>query len=168
MRVVFQTARIVGACMAVGLGLVGCSSDSEPGYLRLSGPAPRLDSAPATAAHLVLFWATWCVPCREETPQLLALAGDLPETLGVVVFSHDESLEDVTEFFGGLPEPELHLRLDRDKAAAQAFGVETLPAAFLVVDGRLRARFDGPRRWDSPAMRRLLDRLLASGGESNP
>jgi thioredoxin-like negative regulator of GroEL len=71
----------------------------------------------------------------------------------------------VREHFGGTPPPELGYRHDVGKRAAQAFGVEVLPAAFLVVDGRLVARFSGPREWGSRGMRRLLTRLA---GEASP
>lgn len=138
----------------------GCREAPPPSWVRLEGASPRLEAAPATRAQLVVFWATWCEPCRRETPQLRALAANPPEGLAVVVFSHDDDDQAVRAFFGGPPEPALHLRLDPGRSAAEAFGVQALPVSFLVVDGRLVARFTGPREWDSPAMRKLLGKLL--------
>ena len=136
-----------------------CRTDPPPSYIRLGGAAPTLTDAPASHALLVVFWASWCPPCREETPGLLELAKKPPEELRVIVFSHDEHMQAVEAFLGGPPSPGLHLRLDEGHAVARAFGVDTLPTSILVVDGRLVARFSGPRAWNSQAMRRLLEKL---------
>lgn len=139
--------------------LPGCRAEPPPSYVRLGGAAPALTDVPASHALLVVFWASWCPPCREETPGLLELAEKPPEGLHVVVFSHDAHMRDVEAFLGGPPAPGLHLRLDEGHAIARSFGVDALPASILVVDGRLVARFSGPRDWNSQAMRRLLEKL---------
>jgi cytochrome c biogenesis protein CcmG, thiol:disulfide interchange protein DsbE len=152
---------LIGALVALA---PGCRSEPPPSYIRLEGAAPALEGPPDSRARLVVFWASWCPPCREETPGLLALAENPPEELQVQVFSHDTDMTAVETFFGGPPAPGLHLRLDAGKRAAQSFGVDTLPTSILVVDGRLAARFQGPREWNSRAMRRLLEKLT----EENP
>ncbi|NMO14615.1 TlpA family protein disulfide reductase [Pyxidicoccus fallax] len=136
-----------------------CRSEPPPSYIRLAGPAPVLADVPGSRALLVVFWASWCPPCVEETPQLRALAESPPEGLQVVVFSHDADARAVESFFKGPPPPDFHLRVDVGKKVARSYGVEQLPTSILVVDGRLVARFPGPRDWDSKAMRRLLERL---------
>jgi hypothetical protein len=78
----------------------------------------------------------------------------------VVVVSQDAALGDVERFFSGPPDPALHLRLDPGGALFDAFRIEKLPASILTVDGRLVARFDGSRRWDTKEMRALLVRLM--------
>ncbi|XXF78541.1 TlpA disulfide reductase family protein [Myxococcaceae bacterium GXIMD 01537] len=138
---------------------LGCRTESPPSYIRLEGAAPALEDVPTSRALLVVFWATWCPPCREESPGLLKLAEKPPEELRVVVFSHDAHMRAVEDFLGGPPAPGLHLRLDDGHAAARSFGVDSLPTSILVVDGRLVARFSGPRDWNSQAMRRLLEKL---------
>ncbi|WP_233278057.1 TlpA family protein disulfide reductase [Myxococcus stipitatus] len=153
--------------MALLLGVLvvlpGCRTDSTPSYIRLQGAAPVLQGAPGTRAVLVTFWATWCPPCRKETPSLVELAQKPPEGLSVMVFSHDMDMAAVESFLRGPPAPALHLRLDEDHAAARAFGVETLPTAILVVDGQQVARFSGSKDWSSQAMRRLLEKLSHTG-----
>jgi thiol-disulfide isomerase/thioredoxin len=141
--------------------LAACADGPVPPYVRLSGMAPPLADLPETRARLVVFWASWCAPCRDETPSLRALAVRAPRDLTVVVFGHDDSDEAVRSFFAGPPPASWHFRLDPGLAVGRAFGVGSLPASVLVVDGQLAARFTGPRDWDAPAMRRLLARLMA-------
>lgn len=149
-----SAARLVGVLSAVALA---CADAEPPAYTRVEGLAPPVLGR--DGAVLVVFWATWCPPCREELPGLRALARDPPSRLSVVTFGEDDEEAPVRALFGGAPPPELGYRHDAGKRAAQAFGVDVLPAAFLVVDGRLVARFAGPREWDARGMRRLLAKL---------
>ena len=152
------------ACCAAAVWAAGagaaCREGRAPSYVRLSGEAPPLASAPEAKAHLVTFWGTWCPPCVEETPSLRALAKAPPKGLRVVLVSVGDDEEAVRSFFGGAPPAELNLRPDEGNVLQDAFGVDELPVSFLVVGGRKVARFDGPRDWNDGGMRRLLGRLM--------
>lgn len=94
--------------------------------------------------------------------------------MALVTFGEDEDEAPVREVFKGPPPVELGYRRDVERRAAATFGVDVLPAAFLVVDGRLVARFSGPRDWSSRGMRRLLAKLVSEasrpprGGAARP
>lgn len=139
---------------------VGCRDGPVPAYVRVEGSAPRVSGAPEERALLVAFWATWCPPCKEETPGLVRLAARPPEGVAVVVVSQDRDMQTVEAFLEGPPDPRLNFRLDPGEKVARAFGATQLPVSFLVRQGRLIARFDGPQKWDGKPMRRLLERLV--------
>ena len=82
---------------------------------------------------LVNFFATWCVPCRKEHPELIRFhqrhqaAGDL-EVIGVV---YDDPAEAVREFRtdeGG----EWPMLIDPDGGIALLLGVSGIPESFLI------------------------------------
>lgn len=159
--------RALAAALTILTALPGCSRPALPPYTRLEGASPTVEGLPAGAA-LVVFWATWCPPCREELPALCSLAKQPPLGVTVVTLGEDEPEETVRAFFRGAPPPELGYRRDFGRRAATAFGVDVLPTAILVKDGRLVARFAGPQDWNSSGMRRLLVRLVGEAPTSPP
>ena len=159
--------RLLGILPLALCASLACARQEPPPYTRVDGAAPELLEREA-GATLVVFWATWCPPCREELPSLRALASDPPAQVRLVTFGEDAESGSVRDFFAGEPPPELGYRLDHEQRASAAFGVDSLPAAFLVVDGRLVARFSGFRDWNSRAMRRLLTKLASERPDAGP
>jgi thiol-disulfide isomerase/thioredoxin len=147
-------------CLLASAFLASCEPSVLPAYVPMSGAAPAAQ-LPSTRTVLVVFWASWCVPCRKELPEVARLAEDPPAGLQIVGFSQDEDLESAQSFLIEIGAGQLTTRLDPDGDIAEEFGVNVLPGAVLVVDGGLRARFDGAQMWNSNPMRSLLTRLSA-------
>lgn len=110
---------------------------------------------------LINFWATWCLPCREEMPTLQALherlAGQPFAILGV---NYGESPARIESFLHGVPVGFPILRDPRHEAIT-AWRVRTLPASFLVgPDGQIRYAVVGELDWTSDEAVALVRRLL--------
>jgi thiol-disulfide isomerase/thioredoxin len=95
---------------------------------------------------LINFWATWCLPCRDEMPYLQQLADRHGDQLTVVGVNLREALTDVQPFVEelGLTFPIL---LQPDDATLLAYQVRGLPLSFVVSPrGELLFRQLGPLR----------------------
>jgi cytochrome c biogenesis protein CcmG/thiol:disulfide interchange protein DsbE len=92
---------------------------------------------------IVNFWATWCVPCYEEHPTLVANARSLPDVQFVgVVFNDTE--EKINRFLAerGSAYPTL---IDANGKTAIAYGVGGVPETFFINPaGKIVAKFEGP------------------------
>lgn len=81
---------------------------------------------------LVNFWASWCVPCRDEAPALEAFqrrhAGEDFTVLGIDTKDISEDGRAFVDEYG-LSYPQLH---DGDGDAADEFGTTGVPENFLV------------------------------------
>jgi thiol-disulfide isomerase/thioredoxin len=87
---------------------------------------------------VVNFWATWCLPCREEMPALQRVAASEPD---VVVLEVDllEPGDKARSFLDSLGLDRLQPVLDSDGATTRRYGVLTLPSTFFVDrDGVIR------------------------------
>jgi cytochrome c biogenesis protein CcmG, thiol:disulfide interchange protein DsbE len=120
--------------------------DGEPGALMPEYVAQTLEGGVLSLSELrgdpvvLNFWATWCVPCREEFPVLSELQSRLgPSGLRVLGVSLDgqASADDLRHFAqsNGLDYTVLH---DPEMAAQDVFGVPPIPGSFVFDrEGRL-------------------------------
>jgi peroxiredoxin len=139
-----------------------------PGFVLADVEGGALRSLPEWRGRVVLlnFWATWCKPCEDEMPSMQRLYEQLggPD-FEMVAISVDADPGPVRAFRDrlGLRFPIL---LDPQQAAARRYQTTGFPESFLIDRaGRIATtRFVGPREWDDPAYRALVERLLAAGG----
>jgi len=90
------------------------------------------------------FWATWCVPCIQEMPQLDRLYRELsPKGLALVGVAMDEEGAAVVKPFLARHRIDYPVALG-SAAVGEKYGVENLPVT-IVFDrsGKLLKRFDG-------------------------
>ncbi|HET9690983.1 MAG TPA: TlpA disulfide reductase family protein, partial [Acidimicrobiales bacterium] len=96
---------------------------------------------------LVNFAASWCVPCQQETPQLLTFAADAARTGGsappaIVTVSYDHAdLANLRRFLAARHAP---WPVVDDPQASVRWGVGGLPESYLVdPEGRVVAKVTG-------------------------
>jgi cytochrome c biogenesis protein CcmG, thiol:disulfide interchange protein DsbE len=110
---------------------------------------PELDSgrpAPIRAASegpiLVNFFASWCLPCEVEHPQLMALKAQGVKVVGV---AYKDAPANTQAFLTRLGDPFAERLVDRDGRAGLEFGVTGVPETYLVgSDGVILAKHTGP------------------------
>jgi thiol-disulfide isomerase/thioredoxin len=95
---------------------------------------------------LLNVWASWCVPCREESPALERFASENSEALVVLGVDTRDLTEDAIAF---LREYDIDYPQLRDASGAYADDLKTtgVPESFLIdPEGNLVSRFPGPFR----------------------
>jgi thiol-disulfide isomerase/thioredoxin len=115
------------------------------------------------------FWGTFCPPCIEELPSLLALARSRsPEDLVIVAVSYDESWEAIDTFFSrftsaAIPPNFIVLR-DPERIEGRdlraSMGTRKIPESWLLRNDTVEARFVSSRDWISPDIVALVDVLV--------
>jgi len=127
---------------------------------RPDGSTRRLMDNGATCT-LLHFWATWCPPCREEIPRMLALGRDLRRgaEFEIIAVSLDKDWEAVAEFFEGKIPSEVFR--DEVGTSASAYGVSELQETYLIDrDGALRVRFAEAIDWRDGSARKFVEGRL--------
>ncbi len=119
---------------------------------------------------LLNFWATWCIPCREEIPVLNAMQHDLEARgLKIVGASLEDSAAGVESYQKEVARFEYQVLVGGDEAKAK-FGGTPLPTTYLIDrDGRIRQKIIGARDragWEA-AVKPLLDETAATAKRVN-
>jgi peroxiredoxin len=121
----------------------------------VSGKMVRLSNLRGSPV-IINFWATWCVPCRVEMPELQRLYEQYQGTgLRILAVNLGESAQEVaawqTEF--GLT---FDLLLDPEQAIPRRYAFRDPPSTFIIApDGTITHIFYGPVR-----MGQLKDALI--------
>lgn len=171
--------RMRGLVLACGLLLgllVGCGSGAaapaQPPAAPAQPPATTFtaqtlsgdtfDAAAAFAEQptVLWFWAPWCVICRAEAPEVLAVAAELDGEVAFVGVAGRGEEAAMRDFVADTRTAGLDHVVDQDGSIWSGFGVVSQPAfAFVDADGVVEV-FNGSM---PPADLRAAARALAKG-----
>lgn len=110
----------------------------------------------------VNFWATWCVPCREEMPAMERLHRKFKDQgLEIVAIDSRETQKDAAAFFHELGLTFKSL-VDPDGSVSDAYGAWSLPLSYLIDrKGEFIGKAIGSRNWDSETAREFFHGILS-------
>lgn len=125
--------------------------DRPPALATTEGPIVDTEGQPVDLTAYdgrpvwVVFWASWCPPCQQETPDLQkAFEANRADGLELVAVNVQESAEVAREYADtyGLT---YRIALDPTAGAFRAWGVFGLPTHYFIGrDGTIRDRWFGP------------------------
>jgi len=145
---------LLGLCL---LSITGCDRGSSPRELGKLAPAFTIhdDSQTVSLSQyrgqvvLLNFWASWCPPCIEELPSLMALHRQLPGLviLGVSIDAEPQAYRNfLLEYHVDFPTVR-----DPSQAVMQSYGTEQIPESYLIdPSGRIVRKYISAQDWTSP------------------
>ena len=128
-------------------------------FQTLAGKSFRLKELQGQVV-LLNFWATYCIPCREEIPALNALQHELqPQGLTIVGASLDDTIDGVNSYQQEVAKFDYQVLLGGSDAKVK-FEQSVLPTTYLIDrQGRIRQKIIGAR--DKASWEALVKPLLA-------
>jgi thiol-disulfide isomerase/thioredoxin len=156
----------LGCAAVLLLALTGCDRGSHPG--QVATPAPNFtitDNSKTIRLNdyrgkvvVLNFWASWCAPCLEELPSLIALQKQMPQ---IVVLAVDFD-DDVNAYHQFLTDNHVDLLTihDESQQSNHAYGTTRPPETYIIDQhGNIRRKFIGPQEWTNPEIVNYLNNL---------
>lgn len=133
-----------------------------PNLLGDSGPVPGLSSAALKTGKPAILnvWASWCVPCTTEMPQLAEAA-----RRGIAVYgiNYKDKPEAARRFLANYGNPFRAIGADANGMTAIDFGVYGVPESF-VVDGDGKVLFRLPGELTEKVLEQKIIPILKKAG----
>ena len=143
-----------------------CDRGDHPARIGSPAPAFTLSDGTKTVSLdnfrgrvvVLNFWATWCVPCIEEVPSLVALQRRMPQ-ITVVAISSDEDQAAYRQFLTVNHVDFVTVR-DPSYRIPHLYGTVKIPETY-VIDKRgiLRRKFVSAQEWTNPEILDYLSKL---------
>jgi len=145
--------------------LAACNSAHPP---RIGNPAPDFTVADGQKTIslaqfrgkpvLLNFWATWCPPCIQEMPSLVALQKQLGDKVIILAVSEDDDANAYQQF---IRDHNITLLTVRDtRHSNELYGTFKFPETFVIdKDGKIVRKFIGAADWTSPEIVDYLKKL---------
>lgn len=114
--------------------------------------------------YVVNLWASWCPPCKAETPPLLRFVNSHKDKIQLFSISADESEKDIRDFLKLFPlsnANNIFIAMDKQQLWAQALQVEKLPETFIFDQNwKLLKRFSGALDLSSSEFISFFEKIL--------
>ena len=146
---------------------LGSCRNSEPAKIGTTAPDFTVSDGQKTVQLsqlrgkpvLLNFWATWCPPCVEEVPSLVALQQQMGGKVVVLAVSMDVD-EEAYKTFTAKRMPGVLTVRDPDHKSSEMYGTFAYPESFLIdKDGKIERKFIGAVEWTSPEMMEYFRKL---------
>jgi peroxiredoxin len=148
-------------------GVAGCNRGQLPRELGKAAPAFTIHDGAQTISLrqyrgqvvLLTFWASWCAPCMEEFPSLLALHHRLPQ-MAILGVSIDEDPQAYRNF---LVENHVDFPTIRDpsQTVMHDYGTIQIPEAYVINrSGHIVRKYVSAQDWTNPEIVSALSSTL--------
>lgn len=148
--------------------VTGCDRGNHPRNIGRKAPEFVVSDGTQTVdlarlrGHVVLLnlWASWCAPCIDETPSLVALQKEMPDII-IVGISMDEDDGAYRRF---LAQNHIDFLTVRDPSARvnALYGTVQIPETYVIDQhGILRRKFVSEQDWTSPEIVSYLKKLVS-------
>ena len=165
-NVLFRRFAAITICLCL-FAATGCDRGQHPRELGRLAPAFTIHNGPQTISLaqyrgqvvLLNFWASWCAPCVDELPSLMALHRRLPQ-LAIVGVSIDADPQAYANFLAQYRIDFPTIR-DPSQETMHRYGTVQIPESYLIDrSGHVVRKYVSEQDWTNPEIVDTLSSML--------
>jgi|TARA_B100002003_G_scaffold50873_1_gene46016 cytochrome c biogenesis protein CcmG/thiol:disulfide interchange protein DsbE len=93
--------------------------------------------------YLLNIWASWCVPCRTEHPNLMQLSSN--SSIRIIGLNYKDDLTNAKKFINQMGNPYSEIIIDKDGTISIDLGAYGIPETFIIdKNKKVLKKFVGP------------------------
>ena len=93
--------------------------------------------------YVVNFWATWCIPCKKELPDLKKMKIDLKDLKVIIISIDKKSIKDQLSFLKKNKVNELIAYFDQNMTFFRSLKLRGIPTTLLIKQQKIIAKKEG-------------------------
>ena len=93
--------------------------------------------------YVVNFWATWCIPCKKELPDLKKMKIDLKDLKVIIISIDKKSITDQLNFLRKNKVNDLTTYFDKNMILFKSLKLRGIPTTLLIKDQKIIAKKEG-------------------------
>jgi peroxiredoxin len=145
----------------------GCDRGDNPNLVGKQAPDFRVQDEDRSVALsnfrgqvvMLNFWASWCPPCVEETPSMIAMQEQMRGRITILAVSTDADRDAYLKFLREEKTNFLTVR-DGEQKSNRLYGTTAFPETYIIDrEGVVRRKFIGPVDWTKPDIIQYLSSL---------
>ena len=105
--------------------------------------------------YVVNFWATWCIPCKKELPDLKKMKIDNKDLKVIVISIDKKSIKDQLNFLKKNKVSELTAYFDQEMAFFKSLKLRGIPTTLLIKKQKIIAKKEGIFNYNKNALEQI-------------
>ena len=93
--------------------------------------------------YVINFWATWCIPCKKELPDLKKMKIDNKDLKIIIISIDKKSIKDQLNFLKKNKVNDLITYFDKDMTFFKSLKLRGIPTTLLIKDQKIIAKKEG-------------------------
>tara|TARA_B100000575_G_scaffold54031_1_gene40539 strand:+ start:1093 stop:1596 length:504 start_codon:yes stop_codon:yes gene_type:complete len=93
--------------------------------------------------YVINFWATWCIPCKKELPDLKKMKIDNKDLRIIIISIDKKSIKDQLNFLKKNKVNDLITYFDKDMTFFKSLKLRGIPTTLLIKDQKIIAKKEG-------------------------
>ena len=115
------------------------------------------DILDSNSKYVINFWATWCIPCKKELPDLKKMQTDNKDFNIIIISIDKKPIKDQLNFLAKNKVNELTTYFDKNMIFFKSLKLRGIPTTLLIKDQKIIAKKEGIFSYNKNSLKQIFN-----------